>query len=136
MPAKRKPPKRKPAARRRPTVAHPPAMMAPADALNSLTLLVGQIGGKLDQHIDAVTVDRAERDDDRRESVEYRREMRTDMDNLKEGVGKIAGLTTRLDAVEKVTGEYKSFRSKLAGGVLVLGVFSSFIVEKIKKVFS
>lgn len=126
MPAK---PRRRPPARRR-------APRAPPDAsLNSITLLVGQISGELKSHIAAVTHDRAEREDDRRESSRYRAEVRGSLSELKEGFDQIAGLTKRVGDLEKVGGDYKSFRNKLAGGLLVLGFFWALIAEKVKKVF-
>jgi len=126
------PAKRKPARRRKRTAAPPPAHADPS--LTSLTLLVGQIAGELKSHINAVMHDRAEREDDRRESANYRKDVRETLGKLNEGVGQVAGLTTRVVAVEKVAADYKSFRNKLAGGVLILGFFWAIAAEKVKKV--
>jgi hypothetical protein len=121
--------------RKKPTRRHPVA--APLDAsLQSITLLVGQIGGELKSHIAAVTHDRAEREDDRRESASYRKEVRDTLGDLRDGINKIPGLTTRIENLEKISIDYKSFRNKLAGALLVIGFFWALIAEKIKKVLS
>jgi hypothetical protein len=127
--------KKKPPPRRRRRLAHPPALIAPADAFNSITLLVGQIGGKLETHIEAVMQDRAERENDRHDGARYRQEVRDTLANLKTGVDKIAGLSTRLDAVEKVTGEFKTFRNRAAGALGVITLLWPIAVDYIKRKF-
>jgi hypothetical protein len=127
-PAKRKPVRR----RRSPPPPAPPPHADPS--LTSLTLLVGQIAGKLEAHITDAMHDRAEREDDRRAGAQYRSDVRKTLGDLTEGVGKIAGLETRVAAVEKIAGDYKSFRNKLAGVVLAAGFFWAIAAEKIKKV--
>ncbi len=125
------PAKRKPVRRRKPPA--PPAHVDPS--LSSITLLVGQIAGELKSHINAVMHDRAEREDDRRESEKYRNDVRAKLGDLSDKIGAVAGHADKIKDLEKVAGDFKSFRNKLAGGVLVLGFFWAIAAEKIKRVW-
>jgi hypothetical protein len=125
---------------RPPRQAAPPSTVPlPADIVSSLTMLVGEMRGQLVAHIEAVHQDRAERDNDRRDSAQYRKEMRETLAGLNEKIDSSADHGTRIKALEKTALDYKTFRNKAAGVVLAVGFFWTFagsaIVDKVKKVF-
>jgi len=66
----------------------------------SLTLLIGEIKGKLESHIAAVERDRTEREQDRVESATYRKEIRHTLANLNMTVAGIEPLRDRVGAID------------------------------------
>ena len=119
--------------------APPPVVPLPADIVSSLTMLVGEMRGQLLAHIEAVHQDRAERDNDRHDSAQYRNEVRETLAGLNEKIGASADHGKRITALEKTAVDYKTFRNKAAGVVLAVGFFWTFdgsaIVDKVKNVF-
>ncbi|WP_022721613.1 hypothetical protein [Rhodopseudomonas sp. B29] len=71
-----------------------------ADESQSLVLLLGELKGKLESHIDAVGRDRAEREQDRQESAKYRQEVRHQLANMSMKVGAIDPLAERVAAID------------------------------------
>ena len=125
--------------RQAPPAPPPSVVPLPADIVSSLTMLVGEMRGQLLAHIEAVHQDRAERDNDRRDSAQYRKEVRETLADLNEKIDASADHGTRIKALEKTALDYKTFRNKAAGVLLAVGVFWTFagsaIVDKVKKVF-
>lgn len=114
-------------ARRRPR----PAAPMPT-TFGSLEILIGQIAGKLDQHIETVAVDRDERARERVESEQHRNYVRGKLEGLKEKIDAVAGHGKRIDALEKTAGDYKGFRSKIAGGLVAFGLFWVLLGDQVK----
>ncbi|WP_316189385.1 hypothetical protein [Bradyrhizobium sp. SZCCHNS1054] len=110
--------KRKPPARRRRTVS-----IAPAGDNASLVLLLGQLDGKLESHIEAVQQDRAEREADRAAAAQYRHDVRNQLATLDKKIDAVGDHGARIQALERSAADFKAFRNKLAGAVLVLGAF-------------
>ena len=126
-------PVKRPAARRKSPPDTAPVSISP-DALNALTLLVGQIGGKLESHITSVTRDRAEDENDRREASKYRDDIRRVLETMSTKLGSLDTHAGRIEKLEKTATDYRTFRNKLAGGVLVLFFFWTLAADHIKDV--
>lgn len=86
-------------------------------------MIVGEIRGELSSHIEAVMQDRAEREEDRRASEVYRRDVRHNFSNIATKLQAFESFPARLTSLEAAAGDFKAFRNKLAGAVLVIGFF-------------
>lgn len=131
MPAK-KPARRKPA--RRVAVTAPPVAV-------DLTLLIGQMVGTVNSLKETVEADREQWAAERADAATYRQGIRETLDKISGTVAAICGPDgQRINNLEKAAGDFKQFRNRLAGGVMVLTVFwglaLAVITDKVKKVFS
>ncbi|WP_316191595.1 MULTISPECIES: hypothetical protein [unclassified Bradyrhizobium] len=115
------PPAKKPPARRR----RPPVAIASATDGAALVLLLGQLDGKLESHIEAVQADRAEREADRAAAAQYRHDVRNQLQVLDRKIDAVGDHAGRIKALETSAADFKAFRNKLAGAVLVFGAFWS-----------
>lgn len=126
-PAKRPPPRR-----RKPS----PPIAVPRDVLSSLTLMLGEMRGELSAHVEAAMHDRAERENDRHESAQYRQAVRTSLGDLATKFNSLDTHAARIKTLEETADDYKKFRNRLAGVMLAAGFFWSLAAIYIKdKIF-
>jgi hypothetical protein len=92
-------------------------------------LLVGEIKGALKAHIAETNRDRAERDNDRRDSAEYRKEVRTTLAILSQKVDTIEPLQARVKNIEPVIEDYKTLRIKIATAVIIISGAMTLIIQ-------
>lgn len=114
---------------------------SPAPIAGDLTLLIGTISGTVQSLKEAVEADRDEWYAERQANAEYRQGIRETLDQIKGQVAAIAGPDgKRIDRLEKVAGEWKSFRNKAAGAMLSFTVFwallGDIVKAKVKGMFS
>lgn len=120
------------APRRRP----PPPLSVPHDVLGSLTLMIGELRGELSSHVQAVMQDRAERENDRDESAQYRKEVRHTLRGIDMKFNSLDTHAARIKTLEETADDYRKFRNRLAGVMLAAGFFWSLAALYIKdKIF-
>jgi LPS O-antigen subunit length determinant protein (WzzB/FepE family) len=93
---------------------------------NAVLIIIGELRGTLETHIAAVDRDRDEAAVERENSSQYRREVREQLTDLKEGVAQIGPVKKRLDAIEPVVQDWQkkvAVASTIIGGGFVLVAF-------------